>query len=119
MIDRIDVIESPQRWRLTLIICSVLAVSSSAPGIMGPLLTSISRDLRVDVEKTGALVSVQYLGYAFAVLAAGYLADKFGKRRIILAGQLTLVASMVMIGLLKLWPLLTLAQIFVGLVLQL
>lgn len=72
-------------------------------------ILSITEDLQLNPSSTGMILSAFFLGYAIMQIPGGWLADKFGSRRVLLAsvflwsvftaltGAMWGLASMVMI----------------------
>jgi MFS family permease len=60
---------------------------------VGLFLPVISHDLAMSYSDGGSLASLRTLTYALTQIPAGYLADRFGAKRLFLAG---IVATMVL-----------------------
>lgn len=52
--------------------------------IMNYAVVSITGDLQLDASSTGIILSAFFLGYAIMQIPGGWLADKFGAKRILL-----------------------------------
>lgn len=52
--------------------------------VVSPLLPSIARQLQTDASQAGLLVTVFSLGYLLAAPVFGHVADRFGRRRVML-----------------------------------
>jgi len=66
---------------------------------VGPSLVAIARDYRVPVGRTGVLFTGLFVGFTGAVLAAGYLAERLGKKIVLLLGLLALAGGLLAFGL--------------------
>lgn len=62
--------------------------------IIGPMLTAIRLDIRMDYGQAGLILSGQFLGMLPTVLISGYLADKYGKKSFLICGSIFLVAGL-------------------------
>lgn len=84
-----------QRFVLVLAAGSVvIALSMGARQVFGLFLTPVVMDLQLSREVFGLVVGVQNLVWGFAQPVAGWFADRFGARRVILAGGLLYVAGL-------------------------
>ena len=63
--------------------------------MLPPLLVEIASGLEVSVAVAGQLATATFAAWAVSLLTAGPLSDSFGRRPVILAGLLMLVASVV------------------------
>lgn len=52
--------------------------------IMNYAVVSITGDLQLDASSTGIILSAFFLGYAIMQIPGGWLADKFGAKRVLL-----------------------------------
>ena len=71
-----------------------LLSTATSVGI-SPFLLDIARDLRVDLAAAGNLVALQSVAWGVASVFAGSASDRLGRRPILVAGLLGLVASAV------------------------
>ena len=69
--------------------------AQSAVFMLPPLLVEIASGLEVSVAVAGQLATATFAAWAVSLLTAGPLSDSFGRRPVILAGLLMLVASVV------------------------
>lgn len=76
------------RSHLTTVAYATFAVYGAALTAVGPTLAPISKEFGVSLGTTGSLFGVGGIGFILVALLAGYLADRLGKRVIILAGIL-------------------------------
>lgn len=85
--------DDPRHWR-ALLGC-ILAVVATAidPPILQATSSGIQGALRVAPEEAAALVGIHYLIQAAVMVAAGVLGDRFGTRRVLLAGLLGLLGT--------------------------
>ena len=51
---------------------------------MNYAVVSITGDLQLDASSTGIILSAFFLGYAIMQIPGGWLADKFGAKRVLL-----------------------------------
>jgi fucose permease len=65
---------------------------------VGPCLTSIARTFRVALGDTGLLFTAFFSGFIGGVLAAGYIAERVGKRKVTAAGLAILAAGLWLLG---------------------
>jgi MFS family permease len=63
-------------------------------GIPGPILTVVSKDLKMNLSESGLILSVQSFGMLFVVIGGGFLADKFGKKPFLITGSFLLIAGL-------------------------
>ena len=57
--------------------------------IMNYAVVSITGDLQLDASSTGIILSAFFLGYAIMPIPGGWLADKFGAKRVLLMAVIT------------------------------
>lgn len=57
--------------------------------IMNYAVVSITGDLQLDASSTGIILSAFFLGYAIMQIPGGWLADKFGAKRVLLMAVIT------------------------------
>ena len=67
--------------------------------LAGPALREIASDLNLDYSLQGSLFSGLLGGYAVATFGGGFLADKVGRKTVLLVGLLMLIAMSVCFGL--------------------
>src|SRR5579863_2464198 len=78
---------APLRWfpPVQLVVAWItLFVVGTDLFVVSPLLPSIARQLETDASRAGLLVTVFSLGYLVAAPAFGHMADRFGRRRVML-----------------------------------
>ncbi len=79
-------------WML-ITLCAGVFLVTSAGASMAPFLNLISRDLSTTLPAVAHLFSLQALTWGTASLIAGVIADRFG-RRMILVGGIFLIGLM-------------------------
>lgn len=62
--------------------------------IIGPMLPVIRSEFNMTFGQAGMVLSSQFLGMVFTVLITGYLADKLGKRNILLIGSVFAITGL-------------------------
>lgn len=67
--------------------------TQNAVFMLPPLLVEISTDLEISVPVAGQLATATFAAWAVSLLTVGPLSDSFGRRPVILAGLLILVAA--------------------------
>lgn len=84
----------------SLVVVGVIGLSLYALtyGLTGPTLPLLGEAYRIDLSEQGALMTTYGLGYLAAVLVGGYLADRFGKERILTTGLLVMGFGLVGTG---------------------
>jgi fucose permease len=65
---------------------------------LGPCLTSIAQTFAIGLGATGAFFTTFFVGFIAGVLAAGYAAERVGKRRVVMAGLAILGAGLGLLG---------------------
>ena len=69
--------------------------AQNAVFMLPPLLVEIASGLEISVAVAGQLATATFFAWAISLIAAGPLSDSFGRRPVLLAGLLMLVASVV------------------------
>ncbi len=77
---------SPSSPRNNLALLAVFLSRSASVSLVAPTLAELSKALGTTYEGAGSLVGVLFVGYTLAVLAAGVLADRIGRRPLLLLG---------------------------------
>ena len=77
---------SPASPRNNLALLAVFLSRSASVSLVAPTLSELSKALGTTYEGAGSLVGVLFVGYTLAVLAGGVLADRVGRRPLLLAG---------------------------------
>lgn len=88
-----DRILGKSRSRATALVMGMtILLFGAASGILGPLLPAIGLEFGITIRQTGWLLFLTFAGGVAAIMAGGYLADSFGKKRLflVLLGGLTL-----------------------------
>ncbi len=86
---------APVTWTLFL----TLAAYGLALFGVGPSLVALAADYRVPLGRTGTLFTAFFIGFTTGVLAAGYLAERWGKKRVLAFGLAVLAAGLLCFGL--------------------
>ncbi len=90
--------ETPRRaaWGVPAVLVACTSVSILSTDLYTPSLPHLPRLLTSDAETVQLTVSLNLAAYAFAQLLHGPLADRFGRRRLLLVGMFGfLVASLI------------------------
>ncbi len=90
--------ETPRRaaWGVPAVLVACTSVSILSTDLYTPSLPHLPRLLASDAETVQLTVSLNLAAYAFAQLLHGPLADRFGRRRLLLVGMFGfLVASLI------------------------
>ena len=66
--------------------------------VLGPLLPSISQTFRLNLSQTGIIFTVSFSGFVAFTLISGFLADKYGKRRMLAVVLLGAAVSLFFMG---------------------
>ena len=69
--------------------------AQNAVFMLPPILVEIASDLEISVAVAGQLATTTFAAWAVSLIMAGPLSDSFGRRPVILAGLLVLVASVI------------------------
>src|SRR5579863_4035544 len=77
--------------RLSILALAALAISANFTDY-GPLILLLQRELHVTSGATGLLSTLLYIGIGLSYLPGGWLADRYGSRRV-LFGSLLLVGT--------------------------
>lgn len=77
---------TPSPLMLVSLIGSLMMLAALATDIMLPAFPTMARDLAVSSAAIQQVISIFMLGYALPHLIIGSLADRFGRRRVLLAG---------------------------------
>lgn len=90
------------------------AVQGSAPNINSTALVSVTRDLNMTGGSVALAASIQTIAIAGTVITTGLLADRLGRRRVLLAGLLIGVAGSAISGLAPVSLIYLLGQMLTG-----
>jgi MFS family permease len=72
---------------------AVGSIQGAAPIVASTALVSVRRDLHLTVDATALAASIQTLAVAATVITSGLLADRLGRRRVLVAALLLSVAG--------------------------
>ncbi|KAJ8728021.1 hypothetical protein PYW08_016406 [Mythimna loreyi] len=95
--------ESGNRRNLYLVTLSVsiamvtLGVSSGWPTVVLPKYKNNETSVHIDKDSTATMLSLIPVGFAAGSLSTGYIADKFGRRTIIVASALPFIIGSIVI----------------------
>jgi len=68
-------------------------------GLTGPTLPLLGEAFRLDLSQQGALMTTFALGYLISALVGGYLANRWGKERVLMAGLVVMGTGLAGTGL--------------------
>ncbi|RYV01795.1 Bcr/CflA family drug resistance efflux transporter [Shewanella sp. OPT22] len=74
------------RWLLLPLLASIVAITPLAIDMYLPALTEIAQEFGTDVTIVQQSLSTYLAGYGLGMLCFGYLADKFGRRPLVIFG---------------------------------
>lgn len=80
-------------WRLMWLLIAMTAIGPMSLNIVTPALPALAHSLATDTATAQLTVSLFLMGMASAQLAVGPLADKFGRRPVLLGGLALAVAA--------------------------
>ncbi len=106
----------PPDWRLVVALgCLGWIVLYAGRAVLSPALGAIGREFGVAEGGLGALASAFFLGYAVMQIPTGLLADRFGKKGILVGGLVAFGAATALRGLAPTYSLLLGAGVLAGL----
>src|SRR3954469_9117845 len=76
----------PQRWLALAVLCAALLAIVVDNTIVNVALPTLARDLQADIGDLQWVVDAYTLVFAGLLLLAGALGDRYGRRRVLLAG---------------------------------
>ena len=76
----------PQSWGLTILLGALAGMTALAIDMSLPSLPSITGSFRASPRSVQLTLSLFLVGYAGAQLFCGPLSDRFGRRRVLIAG---------------------------------
>jgi fucose permease len=71
---------------MLMVVCAVVLT------VISPLIIEISKEFSLDLVQSGALITLMSAGFAIFAFAGGMLADRFGKKRVLLL-SLAMIAA--------------------------
>jgi DHA1 family inner membrane transport protein len=86
--------ERTMPWALIAAACLASFAATSSGTTRAPLLLEISRDLDVPMPLVANLVSLTAIAWGITSALAGWLADRIGRRIVLIAGPLVLAITM-------------------------
>lgn len=84
-------------------------------GLIGFILTTLGKEWALSATQLGYVVSIGFLGMAFGAMCAGFLADRFGRRKVFMATLCLYSVATALCGLSVNLPMLLLCRFLVGL----
>jgi MFS family permease len=106
---------APNTGLLFLVICSVLTIDAMAWGVVVPFLPERARDLGASTFEVTLIYAAYSAGLLLFTVPAGIISDRFGRRRIILAGGVGMAAATVVFAFAETTWLLGVSRFFQGL----
>jgi putative MFS transporter len=85
-IDRLPV--SREIWRIILLAGIAWLLESYDIGVVGTILPSLKRQFDLSTSMVALLAVVSTIGIVVAVFPAGWLADRFGRKKVLLVGTI-------------------------------
>lgn len=79
-----------------------------------PILPLLVTDFDISYAEAGALLTVFFVMYSVFQLPAGFLADRFGKRRLLSLGMVVLAVGLLVAGIARDYSTLVIAQVIAG-----
>jgi len=90
LLRRLDRIPLTKSVIFILVLLSLVSLAEAFDiGIVGPVLSMLTHLWSLSAAQTGLLGSASTLGVVLGLLPAGYLADRYGRRKVILVGILS------------------------------
>ena len=90
------------------------AVQGSAPFLSSTALVSVVRDLKLEGGQVALAASVQTLAIAASVVSTGLLADRLGRKRVLVAALVTSTAGMLIVAMAPVAVVYMLGQAVIG-----
>lgn len=81
--------KNTNRYWVLLILLLGWVISSMDRAVMSIAVIPITGDFQLSASSTGIILSSFFLGYALSQIPGGYLADRFGSRRVLLVAVIT------------------------------
>jgi EmrB/QacA subfamily drug resistance transporter len=97
--ERIRLNEGNRKWWTLAAMCFALFMIMLDNTVVNVALPSIQRDLKVSVSSLEWVVNAYFLTFAVLMLSGGKLADRYGRRRIFIAGLVVFTLSSLACGL--------------------
>ncbi|MBS0641543.1 MAG: MFS transporter [Proteobacteria bacterium] len=88
--------DSREAWLATVAALGILTIAHGGPMIATVALTSVTTELATTRGAVAAAVSLSYVGAAGGGIIAGWLAGRWGIRRVVLFGAVMLCAGLVL-----------------------
>ncbi len=112
-IDRLPM--SREIWRIMLLAGVAWLIESYDIGIIGNILPSLEKQYSLSSAMVGALAVASTLGIVVAVIPAGWLADRIGRKRILVVGTAWYAVFSLLCGLVPNIPVLLVLRFIAGL----
>lgn len=97
------------------IFVALASLDNAVIGLFPPLFSSIARDLNINISSLGIVSAVNFFITSLSSIYWGYLADKGGRKRLIIIGTLIWSVSVFLTAYSKSYAELIIYQIFTGL----
>jgi len=82
--------------------------------VLGPLLPSITETFGLNLAQTGTIFSADFSGFVVFTLFSGFLADKYGKKKILVINLFGAFAALLLLGLSRGFGEMLILMFFVG-----
>ncbi|WP_349975453.1 multidrug effflux MFS transporter [Pseudomonas sp. WHRI 8519] len=79
--------------KVILLLAALAAISNLSTNIILPAFPDIARQLHVSSQELGLTLSSFFITFAFAQLVVGPLADRYGRKRLVVGGLMIFVAG--------------------------
>lgn len=100
--------------RVVVLFCSGWVVAWIYRGILSPISDTIQQTFSITETQFGLIASVFFFGYVFMQIPSGFLADKFGRKRILVIGFSIFSLGALIVGLAKSYNVLIFGSFLAG-----
>ncbi len=77
---------SRELWRVLLLAGVAWLIESYDIGIIGNILPSLQRQFKMDATTVGFIATASTIGIVLSIAPAGYFADRFGRKKLLIVG---------------------------------